>query len=108
MDSTKEVHLIARRDIKMDGMEIRHGLPPILDYHKINQKTTNLIQHKDTNGDRVLNVDELGVSEKIFAKIDRKEDGQADRRELNAFFARVYINHRKPLKALSPEVSFTA
>ena len=49
----------------------------------ISERTNHLISKKDTNGDGVLNVGELGVPEDIFDKIDKNGDGQADRVELN-------------------------
>ncbi len=59
----------------------------------ISERTNHLITKKDTNGDGMLNVGELGVPEDVFAKIDKNGDGQAGRVELNiAAHARAAIN----------------
>ena len=49
----------------------------------ISERTNHLIARKDTNGDGMLNIEELGVSEKLFAKIDKNGDGLAGRAELS-------------------------
>ncbi len=49
----------------------------------ISERTNHLITKKDTNGDGMLNVEELGVSEKLFSKIDKNGDGLAGRAELS-------------------------
>lgn len=49
----------------------------------MSERTNHLITKKDTNGDGMLNVEELGVPEEIFNKIDKNGDGQADRVELS-------------------------
>ncbi len=49
----------------------------------ISERTNHLITKKDTNGDGMLNVGELGVPEDVFAKIDKNGDGQAGRVELS-------------------------
>lgn len=49
----------------------------------MSERTNHLISKKDTNGDGMLNVGELGVPEEIFNKIDKNGDGQADRVELS-------------------------
>ncbi len=49
----------------------------------MSERTNHLISKKDTNGDGMLNVGELGVPEDVFNKIDKNGDGQADRVELS-------------------------
>ena len=49
----------------------------------MSERTNHLISKKDTNGDGMLNVGELGVPEDVFYKIDKNGDGQADRVELS-------------------------
>ncbi len=51
--------------------------------HAANEKTNQLINKKDTNGDGVLNAGELGVPEKAFNRIDKNSDGQIGSGELN-------------------------
>ncbi len=68
-------------DGKVDRKELNMANP--LNPHRINIMTTHLINEKDTNGDGVLDQEELGVSEERFDKIDKNDDGKADRKELN-------------------------
>ena len=49
----------------------------------ISERINHLISKKDTNGDGMLNVEELGVPEDVFDKIDKNGDGQAGRVELS-------------------------
>jgi len=46
--------------------------------------STDLISTKDTNSDKLLNVDELGLTQDAFSKIDTNNDGTAG--ELNAAY----------------------
>ena len=58
--------------------------------HAVNEMVSHLISKKDTNGDGVLNVGELGVPKDIFDKIDENSDGQVGKAEINtAFNARI-------------------
>ena len=52
----------------------------------VNRMTTPLIKEKDTDSDRMLSAEELGAPENVFDRIDKNDDGQADRVELNAFY----------------------
>jgi hypothetical protein len=54
--------------------------------YPLNQMTSDLITGKDTNGDKALSVDELGVSQDVFSTIDTNNDGVANAGELNAAF----------------------
>ncbi|MBS1258222.1 MAG: hypothetical protein MAG551_01275 [Candidatus Scalindua arabica] len=49
----------------------------------ISERTNHLIARKDTNGDGMLNIGELGVPEELFSKIDKNGDGQAGSVELS-------------------------
>ncbi len=49
----------------------------------ISERTNLLITKKDTNGDGMLNVGELGVPEAVFNRIDKNGDGQVGRVELS-------------------------
>jgi len=61
--------------------------------HAVNERINHLISKKDTNGDGVLNVGELGVPKDIFDRIDKNGNGQVGRVELNiAAHARAAIN----------------
>ncbi len=61
--------------------------------HAVNEMADYIISKKDTNGDGVLNVGELGVPKDIFDKIDKNGDEQVGRVELNiAAHARAAIN----------------
>ncbi len=44
----------------------------------MSERTNHLISKKDTNGDGMLNVGELGVPEDVFNKIDKNGDGQVE------------------------------
>jgi uncharacterized protein (DUF2141 family) len=58
--------------------------------HAVDGMVSHLMNKKDTNGDGVLNVGELGVPEDTFDKIDKNSDGQVGKAELNiAFHARI-------------------
>src|SRR3990172_2227089 len=51
---------------------------------QLNKMTLTLIKDKDSDGDKVLSAEELGVNEDILKEIDKNGDGNADREELNA------------------------
>ena len=51
----------------------------------------NFIQNKDTDGDGLLNAQELGAPEEDFVKIDTNGDGLADKEELTI----AYINRNR-------------
>jgi uncharacterized protein (DUF2141 family) len=58
--------------------------------HAVNEMASHLMSKKDTNGDGVLNVGELGIPKDVFGKIDKNSDGQAGKAEINtAFHARI-------------------
>jgi len=77
--------ILDRVDKNSDGQAGRfeHVIAAHTRAHAVNERINHLISKKDTNGDRVLNVEELGVPKDIFAKIDKNGDGQVDRVELN-------------------------
>ena len=49
----------------------------------MSERTNHLISKKDTNGNGVLDIGELGVPEDIFDRIDKNGNGQAGRVELS-------------------------
>lgn len=51
---------------------------------QLNKMTLALIEDKDSDGDKALSAEELGVNEDILKEIDTNDDGNADREELNA------------------------
>ncbi len=62
--------------------------------HAVNEIANYIISKKDTNGDGVLNVGELGVPKDIFDRIDKNGNGQAGRVELSiAARTRAAINN---------------
>ena len=85
--------VFAKIDRNGDGQADRKELNAAHPRARVNRMTTNLINNQDTDGDRVLNIEELGVAEDVFAKIDLNGDGQADRKELNAAHPRARTNH---------------
>ncbi len=60
--------------------------------HAINERISHLISRKDSNGNGVLNIRELGIPEEVFGKIDKDGNGQVGRFELNVA-ARAAINN---------------
>lgn len=64
--------------------------PPSPDW--VNRMTSNLIRNKDTDNSKTLSVEELGMAEDVFTRIDHNDDGQAGRVELNAFYPKARIN----------------
>jgi len=84
----------ARIDKNEDGYIDRGELTPLLPKAYLNRMTTTFIENEDTNGDALLNPNELDVSEETFARIDQDEDGQVGGRELNAFLPKAYLNRK--------------
>lgn len=71
-------------DINGDGNTDSVELNIYYPISKIDIPTLHLIKDKDTDGDKVLSGEELGVSSDILKEIDTNGDGNADREELNA------------------------
>jgi len=67
-------------DGNTDSVELNAYYP----ISRIDIPTLHLIKDKDTDGDKVLSGEELGVTEDILKGIDANGDGNADREELNA------------------------
>ena len=65
-------------------MEITGDMGPMgVNYQKMMDQ---MFQNKDADGNGGLSIEEMSMSEDIFAKIDTNEDGLADKDELKAFF----------------------
>jgi len=71
-------------DANSDGNADRVELNTYYPISRIDIPTLQLIKDKDTDGDKVLSAEELGVNEDILKEIDKNGDGNADREELNA------------------------
>src|SRR3972149_9155947 len=71
-------------DINGDGNTDSVELNAYYPISRIDIPTLHLIKDKDTDGDKVLSGEELGVTEDILKEIDANGDGNADREELNA------------------------
>src|SRR3972149_1761352 len=71
-------------DANGDGNADRVELNAYYPISRIDIPTVQLIKDKDTDGDKVLSAEELGVNEDILKEIDTNGDGNADREELNA------------------------
>ncbi len=79
------INIFDRIDKNGDGKVDKVGLD-IADHSRadaVNERTNRLLSKKDTNGDGVLNIGELGVPEAAFKRIDRNGDGQVGIGELN-------------------------
>ena len=50
------------------------------------QMVEQTLQNRDKDGDGALSFEEISVPDEAFAKIDKNEDGLADKDELKAFF----------------------
>ncbi len=89
-----------------DGKVDKIGLD-IADHSRdeaINEKGNKLISKKDTNGDGVLNIGELGVPEAAFKRIDKNGDGQVGIGELN-IAARNNIAAQNHVHAVNERIS---
>jgi Ca2+-binding EF-hand superfamily protein len=64
-------------------MEISGMGPMAINYQKMVEQ---MLDDKDTNGDGALSIEEISMPDEAFAKIDKNEDGLADKNELKAFF----------------------
>ena len=51
----------------------------------LNMMTIKMVKDKDSDGDNVLSVKELNVSEDVFTKINANGDGNAEREETLSF-----------------------
>lgn len=60
----------------------------------VNRIVSNLIDEKDADGDRVLNMEELDVSEDTFAKLDSNADNVVDRVELSKALPRYLLDQK--------------
>lgn len=59
---------------------------------QLNRMTVNMINDKDTDGDKALNAKELDIHEDVFTKIDINKDGKADREELNIYYPKSKVD----------------
>ena len=84
----------AKVDRNGDGQADKKEINMSLAANRINDKTTKMIMDKDSNGDGFLSIEESGVSEAMFAKIDRNGDGQADKKEINMSQAAKLLFHK--------------
>ncbi len=86
--SAKELNVpedvFTKIDINGDGNTDSVELNAYYPISRIDIPTLHLIKDKDTEGDKVLSGEELGVTEDILKEIDANGDGNADREELNA------------------------
>ena len=71
-------------DINGDGNTDSVELNAYYPVSGIDIPTLHLIKDKDTDGDKVLSGEELGVTEDVLKGVDANGDGNADREELNA------------------------
>lgn len=71
-------------DANGDGKADREELNIYYPISKTDIPTLQLIRDKDTDGDKALNAEELGIPKDTFTKIDTNGDDKADRDELNA------------------------
>src|SRR3989304_8129803 len=71
-------------DANSDGNADRVELNTYYPIRRIDIPTLQLIKDKDTDGDKVLSAEELGVNEDVLKEIDTNDDGNADREELTA------------------------
>jgi Ca2+-binding EF-hand superfamily protein len=71
-------------DVNKDGLDDQPKLESNLRELTIVPITQRIIQDKDADGDGALSVDEMGISEEAFAKLDANEDGLLDQSELES------------------------
>jgi Ca2+-binding EF-hand superfamily protein len=71
-------------DVNKDGLDDQPKLESNLRELTIVPITQRIIQDKDADGDGALSVDEMGISEEVFAKLDANEDGLLDQSELES------------------------
>ncbi len=70
-------------------MEISGIGPMAINYQKMVEQ---MLEDRDTNGDGALSIEEISMPDEAFAKIDKNEDGLADKDELKAFFPRAQFD----------------
>lgn len=75
-------------DSQVDSME----LDLFNSLARINHETTNLINTLDTDDNGMLSFEELGEPEDVFANIDKNDDGQINRLELNHSNSSAQVN----------------
>ena len=100
--------LFSKIDHDEDGQVDRTEIYAAIRNWNINRHTNPLIHEKDTNGDKVLTAEELGVDEELFSKIDTNEDGQADGKELNVFKLSLTYNSHAIEEGTESDVDITA
>jgi hypothetical protein len=66
----------------MDGISTGNLLFGLNQAKSIEHKLNRFISKKDTNGDNALSIKELGVNRDVFDRIDKNDDGQADKFEI--------------------------
>ena len=74
----------AKLDVNEDGMIDQSELESDLREVTEALRAQGVMQNKDTDGDAVLSVDEMGISEEAFAKLDVNEDDMIDQSELES------------------------
>ena len=72
--------LDVNEDDMIDQSELESGLREVTEA----LRAQRVLQDKDTDGDGVLSVDEMGISEEAFAKLDVNEDDMIDQSELES------------------------
>jgi len=76
--------IFTKIDTDGDGNASRDELNIYYPISKTDIPTLHLIKNKDTDGDKLLTAEELGIAKEDFSRIDTNSDGKTDRDELNA------------------------
>jgi len=71
-------------DLNKGGLDDQPKLESNMRELTIVPRTQRIMQDKDADGDGALSVDEMGISEEAFAKLDANEDGLLDQSELES------------------------
>ncbi len=100
------INIFDRIDKDGDGKVDKVGLD-IADHNRsdaVDERINQLLSKKDTNGDGLLNIGELGVPEVAFKRIDKNGDGQVGIGELN-IDARNDIATKNHIRAVNERIS---
>jgi len=81
-------------DRNKDGGVDKKELNSYFSVRRLDEAVTGLIGRKDENGDRVLSVEELGVSDEAYQVIDKDKNNEIDRAELNRFLPEYTLANR--------------
>ncbi len=85
-----------RMDANGDGQADKEAIIAFMPRPLFNGLAAMMIHQQDTDDNKTLNMDELGVSEEVFNEIDKNQGSEIDRKELGHFLSRASGRVRPP------------